>query len=141
METSNNIITSLYSDKGPLTKPQFVTIMEIIKDMMDRDNAFATDMAEAFNRHNGSADSFMPIAEYSSKTVNLLIQWIVSVMGDNDGNTVSDSWIGYYIWERDWGRDNKPGDPCVVDRDGTPIPFDTIENVYDLIINNKPKKE
>ena len=141
MEAYDNIIPSLYSDKGPLTKPQFVAIMEIIKDMRDRDDGFSADMAKAFSKHNGTSDSFALCGGfqnngYNGKTVDLLIQWLVSVMGDHScGDKVSDSWIAYYIHETDWGR-NFDGTP-VTSEDGTPIPFKTIDDVYALIVNHK----
>lgn len=140
----DTILKDLYFDKYTLNKPQFVAIMTIIKDMMDRDCEFGNNILEGLNKHNGGSSENMPydmldnlaLSEYNSKTVGKLIQWLVSIMGDHScGDKVSDSWISYYIYETDWGRnfDDSP----VMSEDGVPIPFKTIGDVYDLIVNNK----
>lgn len=144
----DTILKDLYFDKYTLNKPQFVAIMTIIKDMMDRDFEFGNDILEVFNKHNGGSSENMPydmfnnlaLSEYNYNTVGKLIQWLVSIMGDHScGDKVSDSWISYYIYETDWGRkfDNSP---CVTAEDGSPIPFKTIGDVYDMIIKDKTTK-
>ena len=141
----DTILKDLYFDKYTLNKPQFVAIMTIIKDMMDRDFEFGNDIIEALNKHNGGSSENMQydmldnlaLSEYNYKTVGKLIQWLVSIMGDHScGDKVSDSWISYYIYETDWGR-NFDDSPCVTAEDGSPIPFKTIGDVYDLIVSYK----
>jgi hypothetical protein len=140
----DTILKDLYFGKYTLNKPQFVAIMTIIKDMMDRDCEFGNGILETLNKHNGGSSENRPydmfdnlaLSEYNGKTVGKLIQWLVSVMGDHScGDKVSDSWIAYYIYETDWGHsfDDTP----VMSEDGTPIPFKTIGDVYDLIVDHK----
>lgn len=137
----DTILKGLYFGKYTLNKPQFVAIMEIIKDMMDRDKGFSAGIAKVYRKHNGTSDMFALCDDfqnngYNDKTVGLLIQWLVSVMGDHScGDKVSDSWIAYYIYETDWGHNFD--DTPVMSEDGVPIPFKTIGDVYDLIVNNK----
>lgn len=52
----------------------------------------------------------------------------------NDKN----KWISYYIYERDWGREE--GD-CVFEHEtGEPIPFKTLEDLWNLIQYNQSKR-
>ena len=49
-----------------------------------------------------------------------------------------DDRIGYYIWERNFGKDAKLGD--VTDKRGKPIPFKTHEDLYNMLIRNQKEK-
>ena len=51
-----------------------------------------------------------------------------------------DDWIGYFIYERGFGKDGKLGD--VKDAKGKPIPFKTYEDLHDMLMDNlKPKEK
>ena len=45
----------------------------------------------------------------------------------NDKET---EWIDYYLWEKDYGRDNQLE---VTEKDGTPIPLTTAEDLWNLL--------
>lgn len=52
----------------------------------------------------------------------------------NDKN----EWISYYIYERNWGKEE--GD-CVFEHEtGEPIPFKTLEDLWNLIQYNQSKR-
>jgi hypothetical protein len=44
-------------------------------------------------------------------------------------------WISYYIWETNWGT--AFNEPSVFDKNNNPIPFKTIEDVYNIIISER----
>lgn len=48
----------------------------------------------------------------------------------------TDNWIDYYIYEANWGTTFKE----VYDSDGTPIPLETIEDLYNIIVDNDSKE-
>lgn len=48
-------------------------------------------------------------------------------------------WIDYFCWERDFGRDTELGD--VKEADGTPIPFSTAEDLWNMLIKDNFSKE
>ena len=41
-----------------------------------------------------------------------------------------EDWIGYYIWESDWGKTF----PCVWDEEGKEIPLETLQDLYNIIV-------
>lgn len=45
-----------------------------------------------------------------------------------------DSWLDYYIYELDFGKDWKVG--CITDVDGTDIPLSNASELYDMLIEN-----
>lgn len=101
-----------------LTKKEFVDYIDFIKERDEKMEQINNLFTEEFE------DSvFYPYFRYESKLVGLL----KTVMHDEG------DWIGYFIYDRDYGRDLKFGD--VMDSDGTPIPMSTVEELYDFLIN------
>ena len=102
-----------------LTKEQFVDAINFIdkrsKAMEEINKIFTTEFEDSI---------FFPYFKYETKMVELL----KIIMKDTDEY----SWIDYFIYERDFGRDIKLGD--VTEEDGTPIPISTPEELYDFLV-------
>lgn len=49
-------------------------------------------------------------------------------------NDSKNDWIGYFCWELDMGKKWHPG--MVVDADGKDIPLSTVQELYQLLVNN-----
>ena len=63
---------------------------------------------------------------FSSNTIDIIIDLLEKIMYDED------KWIEYYIYEADWGRTFKEA----YESDGTPIPLETIEDLYNIIVDS-----
>lgn len=46
-----------------------------------------------------------------------------------------EDWIGYYVFELNWGEDYRPG--IVKDKDGNDIPLATLEDLYNILMKKK----
>lgn len=63
---------------------------------------------------------------------NTYVKNLQRLVNDKNG------WISYYIYERDWGKEE--GD-CVFEHEtGEPIPFKTLEDLWNLIQYTQSKK-
>lgn len=101
-----------------LSEEQFVEYIEFLKERRDAEERINQMLTEEFE------DSiFFPYTRFET----ILIQLLSQVMNDRD------DWIGYFCWERDFGRDCKLGD--VQDADGSPIPLSTPQDLYKLLIS------
>ena len=69
--------------------------------------------------------TFWPYIKYENKLCDLL-----SYLMEDEKTW----WIDYFCWERNFGRDLKLGD--VTEKDGTPIPLKTAEDLYDLLVRD-----
>lgn len=47
---------------------------------------------------------------------------------------VENDWIGYYIWELKFGQKWRPG--IITDQDGSDRKLETVEDLYDLLMEN-----
>lgn len=63
---------------------------------------------------------------FFNAAINISIDLLKKVMNDKN------EWIDYYIYEADWGKTFKE----VYESDGTPIPLETIEDLYNIIIDS-----
>ena len=99
-----------------LTKELFIETIAFIRDRNDKQNEinklFSNEFEDAI---------FWPYTKYETQMCKLLKH----IMGDEETE-----WIDYFCWERDFGRDAKLGD--VTEKDGTPIPFSTAEDLWNL---------
>lgn len=84
------------------------------------------------------SNTFVKIEEASCGAIQLwelpllvsnVTELLSFIMGDNDND-----WISYWLWELNFGEDYRPG--CVVDSDGKDIPLKTIDDLYDLLVDN-----
>ena len=46
-----------------------------------------------------------------------------------------EDWIGYYIFELNWGEEYEPG--MVKDKDGNDVPLATLEDLYNILTKEK----
>ena len=102
----------------PISKELFVETINFIKDRNDAQNKIDKVFKDEF-----TDGLFWPYCRYETQMVKVLEE----IMGDKENQ-----WISYYCWERDFGRDCTLGD--VREKDGTPIPFKTPEDLYNLLI-------
>ena len=103
-----------------MTKETFIEAVDFMRDRYDKQNQIEKLFREEFE------DSlFWPYIKYE----NMLVKVVRDAVNDEE------DWIGYYCWERDFGRDTRLGD--VTEKDGTPIPFKTAEDLLNLIHNIK----
>lgn len=101
-----------------MSKESFCKVMDDYKAMFD----FTNEMNELFDKYKMDGNIYPPMC---TETVIDLLECIF-----NDKN----QWIRYWTWELDFGKDYEDGD--VKDKDGSVIPLETAENLYDLLIEN-----
>lgn len=70
--------------------------------------------------HNMSPD----FGGFSSETLDLIVELLKRLMLDEE------DWIGYYIWESEWGTKH----PYVWDEDDKEIPLQTLKDLYNIIV-------
>ena len=92
----------------------FKKYMLEIKDQMDKERK----LDEAL--HEMSPD----FGGFSTESINLEVELLKRLMLDDE------DWIGYYIWEADWGETFD----CVWDRNDNEIPLKTLEDLYNIIV-------
>lgn len=81
---------------------------------------------EAFNNMLSSIDTEFGGGYIHSKSIDILYNLLRRLVNDTE-----DDWIGYYIWELDFGT--KYEDGMVTEQDGTNIRLSTPEELYDFI--------
>lgn len=64
---------------------------------------------------------------FSSGTLDLIVELLKRLMLDEE------DWIGYYIWESEWGTKF----PYVWDENNKEIPLQTLKDLYNIIIEDK----
>lgn len=106
-----------------LSKEKFCETMDQIKEAWDYN-----DKLNSFFRDN-HVDGYLYQPDCLDVAVNLL-KYLFS--DDND-------WIGYYVYELDWGKKYHPG--CVIDKDGTDIILKTSEDLYEFLLENMKELE
>lgn len=63
-----------------------------------------------------------------------MIDYVIYLLEDNF-NDSSEGWIGYWIYELNYGKEWRPG--CVTLKDGTDIKLQSKEDLYNFLIKNK----
>ena len=61
---------------------------------------------------------------YLDKHSSLILDMLKDLMNDTE------DWIGYYIWESDWGKTFS----CVWNEEGEEIPLETLQDLYNIIV-------
>lgn len=106
-----------------LSKEKFCETMDQIKESFD----YADNLNDFFRSNR--VDGYLYQPNCMDTALNLLR---FMYHDDND-------WIGYYVFELEWGRDYSPG--CTTESDGTEIQLDTTEHLYDLLLKNMKELE
>ena len=110
-----------------MKKESFVRIINAIDAQYSKDKENAKLLEKVFT------DSTI-IPSYCDELTNSIIAALKSEMNDK-----KDSWIDYYIYELDFGRENDR--LKANDKYGKELPLSTPENLYDLLENNNRQKD
>lgn len=89
---------------------------------------------EKFNDMLKSIDNEFGGGYIHSKSIDILYNLLKELVNDKQ-----DDWIGYYLWELDFGK--KYEDGMITEADGTIIKLSTPEELYDLIISETQNAE
>ena len=57
----------------------------------------------------------------------------IRILEDTCGDSIN-GWISYWLYELDKGKDWKPG--CVIDENDNDIKLETIDDLYDVLVEN-----
>lgn len=110
-----------------MKKESFVRIINAIDAQYSKDKENAKLLEKVF------PDSTI-IPSYCDKLTNAIIEALKSEISDEE-----DSWIDYYMYELDFGRESDR--LKAYDKDGKELPLSTPEDLYDLIENNNRQKD
>ena len=103
-----------------ITKAQFVSYITKLEELSNVEDCINEALKKLDTDFN-----FITFAQYT----NLAIGILQDVFQDKKND-----WIGYYIWEKNFGKDLKVGD--VTAKNGKPIPLKTAEDLYSILIKN-----
>ena len=92
----------------------FEKYMLEIKDQIDKERKLDEALREMSPNFGG----------FSTNSITLEIELLKRLMLDEE------DWIGYYIWESDWGKTFS----CVWDEEGKEIPLETLQDLYNIIV-------
>jgi len=106
-----------------MTKQQFVKLMTAMQEQMDEIVKKSEILSSAFTEAQPA--DFMPA---SYPLLDTLQDYLKGVMNDEC------DWIGYYMWELDFGRENYR---LKVTENGREIPLSTPEELYALLIRTR----
>lgn len=60
---------------------------------------------------------------------SLIVELLEKIMNDEN------DWIGYYIWDTNWGKDMN----VIWDTNDNEIPFETIKDLYNVLTGSEEK--
>lgn len=80
---------------------------------------------EVYNNTNGYVD----LADFYAKESDSILDALMEEMGDKDT-----AWISYWMYDCDFGRDEKL--TSSVSFDSVKVPFKTMEDLYNVLIEN-----
>lgn len=106
------------NENGIMSKKSFCKVMDDYKFMLN----FTDELNEVFDKYKCDGYIYPPVC---TETVIDLLELIFDD---------KDKWIGYWAWELDFGERYEDGD--VQDEYGNNIPLKTVEDLYDLLIDN-----
>ena len=107
---------------APLTKEQFCTAIDNIKDYWNKIRDIEDILGVIF-----SESELVNIVDNYVDTLSLVMKDFLA-----EGAPFEDmSWIMYFCWEKDFGREYHDGDVTI---DGKEFPLATSEELYDLLI-------
>ena len=105
----------------PISKELFIQTIDFIRERNDKQTEIGNLFKSEFD-----CREFWPYSKYELQLVKLLKH----IMRDDS----KDSWIEYYLWERNYGTDTTLGD--ITDANDEPIPFKTSEDLWNLLLEN-----
>lgn len=107
-----------------LSKENFVNAINALKEQDEINEQFAHSMGKIFP-NAFEADLLPP-----NTTVVAGLEKLLKVLMNDEYD-----WIQYFIYELDFGKENHR--LKVYEKDGTEIPLETPENLYNLLITSK----
>lgn len=105
------------NDGKIISKDAFLRIMNDVH----KEEEYIDDINGVFNKYNYGGGYFPPTC------VDSLVNLLEFIFEDNN------DWIGYYIWELNFGKNWNPGTVRCKDKD---IRLDTDENLYDFLVKD-----
>ena len=117
-----------------MDKETFVKLIEVIENHHKKDSELIDALEGCINGSN-RGDGYLP-TNFEFIKNRCLYEDLVKVIGD----AVNDEcdWIGYYMWELDFGRKNKmdyKNRYTITDKNGKDVPCSTPSELYDCIKN------
>jgi len=109
-----------------MNKKLFIKTINAIKKQQNYDDKVAKLLSKAFP--NSTSADFYPEKNYLQKA---LVDILVSELEDKG------EWIEYFIWELEFGKENKRLKAYGVD--GEEIPLKNASDLYDFLIGEKEK--
>jgi hypothetical protein len=106
-----------------MEKKVFVETIKAIRKQIELDNKVSTCLGKVF------PDVFAPLLPDNHFLQDALIKLLEIEMND-----LTDSWIKYFLWELDFGKENYR---LKVTQDGKEIKKGSAGELYELLINNK----
>lgn len=108
----------------PLSKAEFCKVLDSLR----RNKEFLDELNNVLSKID--EDNFI----YSTGLEEVIVGLLEILFEDKE-----DQWISYWVWEEDYGKTYEKGD--VVESDGTIIPLETAEELYDFLVKNMKEKE
>lgn len=99
---------------------------------MNKDDKLDETIVNAIRTRNPETDCMS--LNINSQMYYDIIHWLEMLMDDTENG-----WIDYYVYETNCGT--LFGDDAVTDENGQPIPFKTVDDLYNVLINNINKKK
>lgn len=99
-----------------ISKQLFIETIEFIKERNDKQDEINTLFRKEF-----IDATFWPYCRYEEQIVKLLTE----LMDDKECQ-----WISYFCWEKNFGRDDKLGNPEI---DGKEFPLATAEDLWNIL--------
>lgn len=118
-ETKNK--PELYTVLGfvKITRPHFIEIIEQIQEQNKKDLSYCKALGKVLHPH---------IEPYDNHLIeNALLNLVQMAFNDNHKH----SWIEYYCWELNFGKEYKDG--CATRKDGTNIDLSDAGKLYDYL--------
>lgn len=105
--------------KLPLTKDEFVEFMDRLEELHKHDLEITVFFQDKLH--------CLPETPYDYMET-LFLDTLEKIMGDTE------SWIGYYVYEMDFGANCTEG--CITDKDGKSIPLYSASDLYNLLVGD-----
>jgi len=115
-----------------MNKQEFIAAIEAIQKQYEHDIQFAEHLAKAFP--DAFKASLMPKNEI---VVDALIKVLQTEMNDTETCKYGQTWIYYFIWELDFGRENYR---LEVTENGKNVPMSNAGELWEYLNKNKNKQ-
>jgi len=111
-----------------ITKEIFVEIISALEQQKIYDNQYVNKLSEVF------PDAFPGGLIYNN---SFIIDVLLKILKEQFNDNHKDSWIEYFIYELDYGRNN--GENSAWDESNNVINLSSSEYLYDFLVRNQKK--